>query len=277
MSTRAWAVTAGLVLVGWLVWERSGHALAWQDVRPVPAVAAVGVAVVGNALLCGWRWAVVGRLPVGRATRWYLEATFFSVLVPSGVGGDVYRIGRDTGGGRAHAATAVAADRAVGGLATLALAVPCAFLVLPGRDAVWLAAGAAAALPALVLVRRRLGARFAAVREIGRGQVLAASGITAGYLLVFAGVLALSALAVGLHPGAADVVLWAPLVALAGMLPSVHGLGAAQGAVALFLVAAGGSGSAAGVGATLSFLTMLATAGAGGLALALRGRQAVAA
>jgi len=305
-------VGVGLVVLGVTVTGLVG------DLRGLHApyvMVAVLAAALGNGLVCPARWRVlqVPQLSLGAAVRRYAEALFVSVLVPGGVAGDIYRGAQHSS--RSAGAAAVIADRAIGGLVTLAAAVP-AVVVLTGAS-LGPAAIVAIALPlaAVGFVRRRQpigsastpgslaetpvrsdenlelngvrgrSARLAAaLRAVGtslretlrRPAALAsAAALSVGYLAFFAVFVFAVVRAVGVPLSARDAVVATPLVALAGMLPALHGVSPSHAVLAWVVTQAGGDVAATGSAVALALGITVLLAVAGGLSLLHRERVGV--
>jgi uncharacterized membrane protein YbhN (UPF0104 family) len=163
------------VLLGLLLWRFSPQELAdaFADADPAPIVAAGLLMAVMQAPLIGKWWLLarsrhVSLTPVF-ATRTYLQASLLNYVLPTGIGGDAYRVYRS----REHAETladataAVIFDRATGyvGMAALA-AVGAAFYFGGPRAGVPALLGMSALGIAVAIVTARLA------RSRGSGSLL---------------------------------------------------------------------------------------------------------
>lgn len=125
-------ISAGLLfLLGWLFRDRLPGALALiRTARPGWLLAAAGWYLI-FILISSWRWQILLRARGISYSTWYLArvftiSLFFCKLLPTSIGGDVFRIAYTAGAGRgADAFSATLLDRLVGftSLMFLALAV----------------------------------------------------------------------------------------------------------------------------------------------------------
>ena len=147
---------------------------------------------------------------------------------------------------------------------TLTAAGPALLLVGGGRP-LWIAAATGvyvALLAALVLVRKRLA--------MTPRQLSAAVALSLAYLASFALVVATVSSAVGVVPSIGWACAAAPLVAAAGMAPSLHGLSPSFAVLSALLAQQGAGAGAVTAAAALMLGIQLAAAGLGGLSLVLR-------
>ncbi|HKD38627.1 MAG TPA: lysylphosphatidylglycerol synthase domain-containing protein, partial [Pirellulales bacterium] len=288
----------------WMFWLRAAAGLALvaflaqrTDWRPVAAAiqamrwqhwfAAAGI-YLASQVVSAWRWAALARplgfdLPQRQFTRLYFEGMFFSLCLPSSIGGDVVKAYRlaPTAAGRLLAGCTVLADRATGliGLFVIgltALTVRSFGLPLAGV----LAAGAGILVAALASVSIGLAILNQFVRLLPRDGRLARllgqlmpyharpevfrRAIGWGLIVQLFNVLVVVELgaAMGLEIPLVAYFIAVPVVALLTMLPvSVSGVGVREGGLAWMLASYGVS---QGIGITLGILWFLVTV-AGGL------------
>ena len=244
-----------------------GGGLSAPTAPSAPAtLVALLAALVGNNVLCAARWRLFlsPRPPLSDAVRRYSEAVFVAVVVPGGVGGDVYRSAQS-------GIAPVVADRAIGGLVTLTAAGP-ALLLVGGAELWWIAAAAgvyAVLLAAFVVVRKRL--------VLTARQLTGAVALSVAYLASFALVVAAVSAAVGVPPSFGWACAAAPLVAAAGMAPSLNGLSPSYAVLTALLAQRGAGSGAVTTAAALMLGIQLTAAGLGGLSLVLRRPRRVAA
>lgn len=267
------------------------------DLDPRHWAAALAIYMVSQ-VTSGHRWSTLGRA-VGFDYRWthfqklYLEGMFFSLCLPSSIGGDVVkamRLGR-SGGERLLAAGTVLADRLTG---LTALGVICAtgFAARSWnlRGAASLGLGAlvlAGAVAAILLGQwflRANSARWEGIPKLGTlltelniynhrpGVVLRAVGWSFIVQLSNIAMVWLLGRGIGLQLPPASYFFAVPAVALASTLPlSVNGVGVREGGLALLLAEDGlteEQGVALGL---LWFSITLASGLIGGLAFLWRG------
>ncbi len=210
-----------------------------------------------GTLVRGWRWqalttALGHRVSAWRTTELFLVGTFFNQFLPTGMGGDVVRalaLARD-GLGKAHAASTVLVDRAIGLLPLLAVGL----LALPAvRDhttptvgVTLLVVGLAGTLGLLLLFRvetwlprleglplvgrfvahegvRRFTSSFAEYRS---RPLAIATAWGFAFALLLVGANAALGRAVGIDQMSLyDWAIFVPLVALSTLLPSIGGWG----------------------------------------------------
>lgn len=123
-----------LVVAGLLAWIASrvdlaafARTLAAADAR---WLAAAGFLVVFAHLIAAWRWhrllrAAGSTWHFGRSLAVYAAGVFLGLFIPTGVGGDVYRLARvrGSGAGLALGATTILLERAIGLFALLVVGV----------------------------------------------------------------------------------------------------------------------------------------------------------
>jgi hypothetical protein len=278
------ALTLGLLVLCVGVLRTSGHL---SSADPSYAALALAAAAVGNVGFCAARWRILqDPAPLlTAACRRYVEGLYLSVLVPGGIAGDVYRT--TAGPSRSRGTAAVLADRAIGGVVTLAAALPVLFLTVGARAG----GGAVGLLVILLVVLWRLGRlgsthrgprALAAVREAlaetlrrPRAVVLAVL-LSVAYLLLFAMFLYAVVRAVGVPISVRGALLATPLVGLAGMLPNLQGISPSHAVLALAVTREGGDAASAGAAAGLTYAITLALAVVGGALLLRRTRESSA-
>jgi uncharacterized membrane protein YbhN (UPF0104 family) len=271
-----------LVLLAVLAWRLDwpGLGAAFAGMSPLPWLAALAVYLVAQAV-SSWRWQLLAAAlgcggPWQRYLAHYFSGMFFSLVLPTSVGGDVVRACYLAGaeGRRCPAFLSVLADR-VSGLAVLIALACVAALCCPVQLAPWLAGtvaalGAGALLGVLalpLLPRLPLGQRLRSLVEavqvcLSRPGLLAA--VTAQSLLVQAANVVLVWLigrGLGLPVPLAYYGVFVPLVALLTLLPvSLNGMGLRELGTAVLLAPLGVSTEQA---VTLSVLTFAAFTAAG--------------
>jgi len=238
----------------------------WSQVRELACTLDGGwwlaalVVYVASQWASAWRWSRLTR-PVGlsatyrQCLRWYFEGSFFSLCLPTSIGGDVWKAWRlaGTADARLLAGCTVLADRLAGLTALLVIGLSAlaqrSFQLTPGAclffgAALYLGALAAiyAGLAALDwLARRRwplVGDLLFKLMPLGRHPSLFWKAVTWGLVvqsLNIAAVMLLGrALALDLPMGAYAAAV--PLVALATVLPiSLNGIGVREGGMAWML------------------------------------------
>lgn len=227
------------------------------DAEPLPLAGAILLyCVLGTYVRgCRWRTLIVSLghpISLHRANHLFLVGTFFSQLLPTGIGGDVVRALTLAGDGlgRARAFSTVVVDRALGILPLLATGLV-AVLLAPGRadrvvsTALLLFGGAG--LGALVLLFQMHRWRHGLDAVPGLGWLLARPGLARFadsfaeydsralvvatlwalvFTLLLVGANALLGRAVGIdQAGLADWAVVVPLASLSLLLPSVGGWG----------------------------------------------------
>jgi glycosyltransferase involved in cell wall biosynthesis/uncharacterized membrane protein YbhN (UPF0104 family) len=300
----------------WMFWLRAaagGGLIAFlatrTDWQPVAAAIegmhwefwlAAAAIYLGSQVVSAWRWAALAR-PLGFAfpqrhfTQLYFEGMFFSLCLPSSIGGDVVKAYRlaPTAAGRVLAGCTVLADRATGlvglfviGLTALAarsfdLSLISAFAAGAG---ILVAALASVSLGLAIL--NRLVRLLPADGRISRlfGQLLPyharpevfRRAIGWGLIVQLLNVLVVVQLgqAMGLRIPLVAYFIAVPVVALLTLLPvSVSGVGVREGGLA-WMLASYGVGQ--GMGITLGILWFLVTVAGGlvgGLAYMLGAKQ----
>jgi uncharacterized membrane protein YbhN (UPF0104 family) len=255
-------------------------------------LAAVACFVLAQ-VVSSMRWRALARplgfaQPLSSFTSWYFVGTFFNLVLPTSVGGDVVRawyLGRNSSRGP-DAVLSVFADRLNGLYVLVALAALAALVVpLPGWVVAWVAGAVACGVTGLVLLLllpRRAGRDGGPRRGVvGKLRPLAASlvvyrrapGLLAGVTLYSVCVQSLNVLlvwmlarGVGVSVSLTYCFVFVPLVSLLTLAPfSINGMGVREGGTVLLLAPAG---VAAGQAVTLSLLwfsVFLATGMLGGV------------
>jgi len=244
--------------------------------------AALALYLVG-VVLRAYRWqglmeALEYPATLRRLTVLYFVGTFFSNLLPTGVGGDVVRafeVARD-GAGAASAASSVLVDRATGLLTLLAMAlvalIPGYRLVTPEVTAFIVVVclgtfagvgllvvadrwrGWAERLPGVAFLARRRGLRdfYNSFHAYGRPALARALALSLFFNVLLIVVNLLLAWAVGVRVSPWYFVLFVPIISFTLLLPiSLSGLGVREGAYVLLF-------AQAGVPATLALAISLA-------------------
>lgn len=251
---------------GLLAWVLSTLDLAtmWQHAKllnPWGWAAALVLSIVSQSL-CSVRWWTLAtalgiRAGVTRIWRLYAEGLFFSLCLPSSIGGDVVKVFRisPTKSGRVLAALSVAADRVAGLIAILIIgmaalsgrALEVSGLATLGLGAGFLLAACAAVLIGMA-VMRRLHASLAAEGRLAKilrplvpyqdrpGVLLAAIGQSIVIQLMNATIIVALGWGLGLEIPVVAYYSVAPLVALAMALPlSINGVGVREGLIVVLL------------------------------------------
>lgn len=270
------------------------------------ASAGLGAAVALVALaqvLSAARWRLVlgpdDAPPFRRLLRLYLVGQFFSLFLPTSVGGDAVRAVAVSRGARrpAWAVSSVVFERFLGLLALLAMlgiggwAAPGVFRASAGSADLGMELGGGRTAIAVVLflavliagarilgrsarVRRIAGEAAAlwtglAARPAAFGAAVAASlGVQGAYVAAW------MALAAGLRlpVGWGEMLVFVPFVSLAAMVPvTVAGIGVREGAWALLLAPYGVAAADAVAFSLLYFFAFSLTGAAGGVVFALEG------
>jgi hypothetical protein len=270
------------------------------------AYVALGIGVtLGGFALSAWRWQrVLWVLDVhsrlSTLFSHYLAGQFVGNFLPSTIGGDVLRVSRlsATAPGAASFASVIL-ERLTGWivlpvltLAGLALHPSLLGLGMASRLALGLSLGTLTLLAGILIVAGspRLAGRFAAhegrtafigavhlgVQRLQRHPAAAAGvlGVATVYQLSTVVAVYLATRALGLHLPLAAVLAFAPVVAIAQVLPvSLNGLGVREGAFVVFLGPLGVSaGQAIAVGLLVYAMT-LAVSVLGAPAFAVGGRS----
>jgi hypothetical protein len=120
-----------LLLLAVLFWLTDVRSLARLIASAAPAyfIAAVALSFV-DRLFMGWKWNVLLKAKgIGQAwgsvSRTYLTASFFSIFIPVGISGDIYRVlalGKENGAA-VHVTASVILERFIGILAAVVMAV----------------------------------------------------------------------------------------------------------------------------------------------------------
>lgn len=249
-------VVLGVWLAGRVNWQELSATFA--QLRPWEAALALAVMWTGMGV-AAWRWhrvlRALGAPLTGRETTLLFGAgLFLSLFLPTGVGGDVYRLARVQRGGFGvrRGALSLAFERGIGLAALLLLAAPAVVLNPNTRDFAVLAAtlggGAVALLVALRIWGRvlfdALSARYAQLEPLlGTEARRALKGVftpvlLASFAIHLSTISACWLLARGLSVplGFADAMALVPLVVLAGQIPiTPGGLGVREAAFVFFL------------------------------------------
>jgi hypothetical protein len=304
-SRSGWTVWARLAVgVGLLILLLSRVDLSQRTIR-VGADVILGVTVTGFLLLVAqavsalrWREILGGTAPSwAYLFRLYLIGNFFSLFLPTSIGGDAVRA---VAASRAlpatsAAVTSVVVDRLIGVAALLfylllGLAVAPAMVLRVGAAAEWsipaptvvgaiVASGLIGVVAALSLlrrpaVRRRLEPAYGLLRRLWASPrdmtAIVGLGLVVQGLYIVAWALLASALGLNLPP--ALFVAAVPVVSLLAMLPvSLSGIGVREGAW-LLLLAPFGIAAADAVAYSLVFFVSFALVGAvGGVVYSMLG------
>lgn len=295
---------AGAALLAFVVARADpGAATLRWDARASAGLAAAVALVALAQVLSAARWRLVlgpdDAPPFGRLLRLYLVGQFFSLFLPTSVGGDAVRAVAVSRGARrpAWAVSSVVFERFLGVVALLAMlaaggvVAPEVFRASAGRAALGVRPGPAAVAIAVLLLTvvaaaggrvlrrgeraRRVAAEAAALwtglagRPVAFGTALAASlGVQGAYVGAWL------ALAAGLRfpVGAGEMLVFVPFVSLAAMVPvTVAGIGVREGAWALLLAPYGVAAADAVAFSLLYFFAFCLMGAAGGLVFALDG------
>jgi uncharacterized membrane protein YbhN (UPF0104 family) len=236
----------------------------------LPLLAGLACWTVGNYVLVPLRW---HRLSAsGQNRRWHLrvyaEGEVLGLLSPAHAGTDLWRVHmlRTVGMDRPSAVVDVAADRLVGGIGILAVAI-LGGTTLPPLVVAVCVGGAALVLAAGLLLRRKRPALVA----LPRGRTLArAIVMSCFYQFCAIGLLVGAVAAVGHSVSLVDMLGVAGAAQVAALIPGVHGAGPKEGALAAGLVAVGVPlGAAVGaisLAATLAWVPALLLGGVSHLA-----------
>ncbi len=295
-------VVVGLGLLVWIIRRTDLHALS-ISVGPglLLGVAGAVFAIAVAQGLAAWRWRVImgpGAPAWGYLYRLYLIGLFFSLFLPTSIGGDTVRAAAASAGSvnPGSAVASVVLDRIVGVLALVFYFIvgvvidPAAFARLTGELGVRMPSGMKLAvagttvvgiLVALVVLGRRSAAVRRAIDEGSRLTVLFAQSPRAlsaalglGLAVQGAYIAAWGALATGLGWSLPlGFLLFAvPFVSLAAMAPvTINGLGVREGAWLLLLTPRGIAGPNAVAYGLLYFLGVMVVAASGGLLFTVRG------
>ncbi len=256
-------------------WTAAPHAAV------VPMLAGLGCWTIGNYVLVPLRW---HRLSAsGQNRRWHLrvyaEGEVLGLLSPAHAGTDLWRVHmlRSVGMDRASAVVDVAADRLVGGIGIVAIAILGGTTLPPLVVAVCIG-GAALVLAAGLLVRRKRPALVALPKGRGRARAIVVSCV---YQLCAIGLLVGTVAAVGHSVRLVDMLGVVGASQVAALIPGVHGAGPKEGALAAGLVALGVPLTAAvgaiSLAATLAWVPALLLGGISHVARRRATRAALAA
>ncbi len=291
-SRRRWMfwlrLTAGIALVAFLAartdWRPVATAL--SKMRGEHWLAALAI-YLASQVASAWRWGVLARplgfdFPQRHFTQLYFEGMFFSLCLPSSIGGDVvkaYRLAPDLNG-RVLAACTVLADRATGVVALLVIGLTALaartyeLSMLPALGVGVAVLGAALVSVSFGLailnwfVRRlpengRLAALFAKLVPYHQRPEVFRRAIGWGLLVQLCNVLVVVELgrAMSLDVPLVAYFIAVPVVAMLTLLPvSVSGVGVREGGLAWMLAA---YGVAPAIGITLGVLWFFVTVVAG--------------
>jgi hypothetical protein len=239
-------------------WSMAPHA------AMLPAFAGLAAWTVGNYLLVPLRWHKLSAS--GQSRRWHLrvyaEAEVLGLLSPAHAGTDLWRVHmlRQVGMDRPNAVVDVAADRLVGGIGIVVVAL-LGGATLPPQLLVAVVAGAALVLTVALLVRRsRPSLVVPPRRALARGVLMSLV-----YQACAIGLLMGTVAAVGHAIAPMEMLGVVGASQVAAIIPGVHGAGPKEGALAAGLVAAGVPLTAAigaiSLAATLAWLPALALGG----------------
>ena len=260
---RLWTIVRVALSVGLLALlfrkgvDVTGLVTTLRQAHPLPLLGAVGLYCVAGSIVRGYRWRALitslgHRISLARSTELFLVGTFFNQIMPTAIGGDVVRavmLARD-GVGRAHAASTVLVDRALG---VMTLLVPglIALLLAPGRASPTVTALLAMAglaglaggvfaingrswrphamrIPVVgkLFARQGIGRFVDSFAEYGLPALGRAAGWSLAFTLVLIGTNVLLGRALGITT--VSVVDWAtlvPLIAIAMLVPLIGGWG----------------------------------------------------
>lgn len=276
--------------------------LRWDARAAAGVIAAFALAAAAQGLSAA-RWRLVlgadDAPPFGRLLRLYLVGQFFSLFLPTSVGGDAVRAVAVSRGARrpAWAVSSVIFERFLGVLALFGMLAlggwmaPGVFRASAGRASLGIRPGAAEVAIGLLLlaivglVGWRMVRRSARIRRVaGEAAALwtglaarpAAFGAALGVSLGVQGayVAAWMALAAGLRlpVGWGEMLVFVPFVSLAAMVPvTVAGIGVREGAWALLLAPYGVAAADAVAFSLLYFLAFCLIGAVGGAVFAMEG------
>lgn len=273
------------------------------DARAAVGVAMAVALVAAAQLLSAVRWRLVlgteAAPPFAYLVRLYWVGLFFSLFLPTSVGGDAVRaVAVSRASPRpGWAVSSVVLERVLGLaamfalLAAGALASPAVFRAAAGgarlsvRPGAGVLAACAAAGLALGIVAWRWGRRSALGRRVLRGagewwrgmasrpgELAAALGVSVLVQGAYVAAWVQLAAALRLPVPAAEFLVFVPFVSIAAMLPlTVSGIGLREGAWVLLLAGHGVAAADAVAYSLLYFAAYLAVGAAGGVVFALRG------
>lgn len=227
-----------------------------RSARLVPLIAAALAYCVLGSIVRGYRWRALvtslgHQMSIGRATELFLIGTYFNQMLVTGIGGDVVRtllLARD-GLGRAHAASTVIVDRAIGILMVLLPGLVALLLVRdqsPAIVSLLLVSGLAGLVGSVFLLGGRAWRRHAArlplvgrifehqgiarfvdsFAEYGARTLAISTAWSIGWTVLLVATNALLGRSLGITQ--ADILDWiivVAVVALSTLLPSVGGWG----------------------------------------------------
>jgi uncharacterized membrane protein YbhN (UPF0104 family) len=297
-------IALGAVILAFVVRRADPGAatLRWDAGASAGLAAAVALVALAQVLSAA-RWRLVlgpdDAPPFGRLLRLYLVGQFFSLFLPTSVGGDAVRAVAVSRGARrpAWAVSSVVFERFLGLVTLLAMlaiggsAAPGVFRASAGRADLGMELGGGRIAIAVVLflaisiagvrtmrrsprVRRAAGEAAAlwtglAARPAAFGAALAASlGVQGAYVAAW------MTLGAGLRlpVGWGEMLVFVPFVSLAAMVPvTVAGIGVREGAWALLLAPYGVAAADAVAFSLLYFLAFCLVGAAGGVVFALQG------
>jgi uncharacterized membrane protein YbhN (UPF0104 family) len=285
---------------GLLAWVLSSLDLSslWSQAKllnPWAWVAALGLSLTSQSF-CSIRWyslaqALGIRASLPRMWRLFVEGSFFSLCLPSSIGGDVVKIFRlsPTKSGRVLAAVSIAADRVAGLSAVLIIglaAMSGRSLGVSGMATLGIGAGfllvACAAVWVGMWTMRRLHGSLASEGRAAKllqpfvpfqnrpGILMAAIGQSIVIQLIGASTLLTLGWGLGLEIPAVAYFSVAPLIALATALPlSINGVGIREGLMAVLLREYGVTTEVATALSLIWFTVTVTTGLIGGLVYAL--------
>lgn len=204
-----------------------------------PMLAGLASWTVGNYLLVPLRWHSLSNS--GQNRRWHLrvyaEGEILGLLTPAHAGTDLWRVHMlgKVGMDRPNAVVDVAADRLVGGIGIIVVAVVGGATLPPQLVAV--CAGAAALVLGIGLLLKRKRPTLVALpprRTLVRGVV-----VSLVYQACAIGLLIGTVAAVGHSVPPMDMLGLVGASQVAALIPGVHGVGPKEGALAAGLVALG--------------------------------------
>lgn len=293
LLARGVVAAALLAVIGWRLARTGIPSLpVGRALLVLPVVAAL---LVTGQCLAALRWRVVigaGAPPWARLARLYLIGGFFSLFLPTLVGGDAFRAAAASSAlppGKAVAS--VLLDRLLG-ISALCLYGVIGVLLAPAQAAAmmagarWgrpgvavLALAGVLALGALVAARVPAVRRFAGeMREavvrlaLAPGAVAAALGLGCVVQGIYIATWMLAAAALDVRLGVTTYLVAVPLVTIGGMLPvSIAGLGLREGAWLLLLRGTDLAPARVVAFSMLFFVGTVLAGAVGGLVFAARG------
>jgi hypothetical protein len=230
-------VMGGAVVFAFVMAAGSWHMAPEAAVGPM--LAGLGCWTVGNYLLVPLRWHSLSAS--GQNRRWHLrvyaEGELLGLLSPAHAGTDLWRVHmlRTVGMDRANAVVDVAADRLVGGIGIVAVALV-GGATLPWQLVVACSVGAAIVLSVAVFVRKQ---RPTLVTLPPRRTLARGVAVSLVYQACAIGLLLGTVAAVGHSVPPIDMLGLVGASQVAALVPGVHGAGPKEGALAAGLVALG--------------------------------------